>query len=105
MSRASSMDGRGVHTEFWFKNLTEGDHQGDLDVNGRIILKCTLQKQDMWMCTGFIWFVLTLCSFRFDKYDLYVLYICRTVYICILLMYYNMTNPVSMYLIYGKINE
>jgi hypothetical protein len=55
MTRASNMDGGGLHTEFWCKNLTEGDHQADLDINGRIILKCTLKKQDMWMCTGFIW--------------------------------------------------
>jgi hypothetical protein len=61
------------------------------------------------LCFFFAWlmysFVLTLCSFLFDKYDLYVLYICRNVYICVLLMYYDMTTPVSMYLIYGKINE
>jgi hypothetical protein len=61
------------------------------------------------LCFFFVWlmysFVLTLCSFRSDKYDLYVLYICRTVYICVSLLYYDMMNPVSMCLIYGKINE
>jgi hypothetical protein len=42
-------------------------------------------------------FVLTLCSFRFDKYDLYVLYICRTVYICILLLYYDDESCVNVF--------
>jgi hypothetical protein len=45
----------GAHTEFWYKTLIEGDHQGDLNINWRIILKWILKKQNMWMCTAFIW--------------------------------------------------
>jgi hypothetical protein len=47
--------------EFWYKNLT-GDHQGDLDVYGRITLKCILKKQDMWICIGFIWLRIEVCG-------------------------------------------
>jgi len=35
-----------VHTVFWFENLKERDHSDDLRVEGKIILKCILGKQD-----------------------------------------------------------
>jgi hypothetical protein len=50
--------GRGdVLTGLWWGNLREGDHLNDRGVDGRIILKCILQK---WNCrvgawTGSIW--------------------------------------------------
>jgi hypothetical protein len=30
---------RDVHTRFWWGDLSEGDHLGDLGIDGRIILK------------------------------------------------------------------
>ena len=37
--------GRGeVHTEFWWRNLRERDHLGELGVDGRIILKWIFKK-------------------------------------------------------------
>jgi hypothetical protein len=35
-----------VHTGFWWRNLREGDHLEDADVDGRIILKWILEKWD-----------------------------------------------------------
>jgi hypothetical protein len=40
------MGKREVHTGFWWGDLTEGDHLGDPDVDGRIILKLILKKWD-----------------------------------------------------------
>jgi hypothetical protein len=37
---------REVHTEFWWGDLREGDHLGDLGVDGRIMLKCIFKKWD-----------------------------------------------------------
>jgi hypothetical protein len=37
---------RGVHTEFWWGDLSEGDHLGDQSVEGRIILKWIFKKWD-----------------------------------------------------------
>jgi hypothetical protein len=31
-------------TEFWSENLKEGDHLGDIDLDGRIILERILKK-------------------------------------------------------------
>jgi hypothetical protein len=44
-----------VHTGFWWKDLREGDHLEDLDVDGRIILKWIFKKWDGRPWTGFIW--------------------------------------------------
>jgi hypothetical protein len=35
-----------VHTGFWWGDLREGDHLGDPDVDGRIILKLIFKKWD-----------------------------------------------------------
>jgi hypothetical protein len=35
-----------VHTKFWHKNIKEGDHMVDLDLDERIILERILEKQD-----------------------------------------------------------
>jgi len=40
-------DSRGAHT-LWWKNPKERDHLEDLDVDGRIILKCILK--DLFGC-------------------------------------------------------
>ena len=38
--------GREVHTGFQWGNPREGDHLADRGVDGRIILKCILEKWD-----------------------------------------------------------
>jgi hypothetical protein len=39
--------GRGeVHTEFWWRDLREGDHLEDQGVDGTIILEWTVKKWD-----------------------------------------------------------
>jgi hypothetical protein len=40
-----------VHAEFWWGNQREGDHLGDLGVEGMIILKWIFQE----IGTGLIW--------------------------------------------------
>jgi hypothetical protein len=40
---------KGMHTGFWWESQKERDCYGDLDVDGRIILKWMLVR------TGFIW--------------------------------------------------
>jgi hypothetical protein len=43
-----------IHTQFWSENLMGNDHLGDVDLDGRIILKWVFWKcVKMW--TGFIW--------------------------------------------------
>jgi hypothetical protein len=43
-----------VHTGFWWGDLREGDHLGDPDIDGRIILKWICKKWDgAW--TGLSW--------------------------------------------------
>lgn len=39
-----------MHVEFWLENFKGRYSCGDLDVNGRIILKCILKKWGMGMC-------------------------------------------------------
>jgi len=47
--------GRGeVCTGFWWGNLRERGHWGDLDVDGRIILRCIFGKWD-GVETGWSW--------------------------------------------------
>jgi len=40
------MGDRGVHTEFWWENLREGDSFDDLRLHGSIILKCIFINWD-----------------------------------------------------------
>jgi hypothetical protein len=48
------MGKREVHTEYWWGDLREGDHLGDPDVDGRIILKWICKTWDgSW--TGLNW--------------------------------------------------
>ena len=48
--------GRGeVHTGFGWGNMREGDHSGDPDVDGRIILRCVFRKWDVGVWIGFSW--------------------------------------------------
>jgi hypothetical protein len=43
-------------TWFWWGNLKERGHLGDLGVNWRIILKWIFRKWDVGIWTGLIWF-------------------------------------------------
>jgi hypothetical protein len=48
--------GRGeVYTRFWWENLSERDHWGDLGINGRIILRRIFRKSDVGVWTGLSW--------------------------------------------------
>jgi hypothetical protein len=48
--------GRGeACTEFWWGNLRERDHWGDLGVSGRIILRRIFKKWDLGVWTGLGW--------------------------------------------------
>jgi hypothetical protein len=38
------MERGGMHSGVWWENLKERDHQEDLNVSGRIILKWILEK-------------------------------------------------------------
>jgi hypothetical protein len=40
------MGKREVHAEFWWEDLREGDHLGDLGGDGKIILKWIFKKWD-----------------------------------------------------------
>jgi hypothetical protein len=40
---------------FWWGNLRERDHCGDQDIDGRIILRRILKKQDVGIWTGMSW--------------------------------------------------
>ena len=47
--------GRGeAHAWFWWGNLRERGHSGNLDLNGRIILKWIFRKWDVGVGTGLI---------------------------------------------------
>jgi len=39
----------------WWGNRREGDHWGDLGIDGRIILGRISRRWDVGMCTGFGW--------------------------------------------------
>jgi len=36
-----------AYTGFWWGNLKDGDHLRDLEVDGRIILRCFFRKWDV----------------------------------------------------------
>jgi hypothetical protein len=44
-----------VHAEFWWENLSEGDHLEDSGVDGKVILKWIFEKWDGGMdCTDLV---------------------------------------------------
>jgi hypothetical protein len=57
MGGACSADGsrREACIGFWWENLRERDHWGDLGVCGRIILKGIFRKWDVGLWTGLGW--------------------------------------------------
>jgi hypothetical protein len=46
---------REVHTGFWWGDVREGDHLGDPDMDGRIILKWIFKTWDGGAWTGLSW--------------------------------------------------
>jgi hypothetical protein len=44
-----------MHIGFLWESHKEREHREDLDVGGRIILRCMLEKWDGVMWTGLIW--------------------------------------------------
>jgi len=44
-----------AYTGFWGGNLRERDHLGDLDVDGRIILRWIFRKWNVGVWTGSSW--------------------------------------------------
>jgi hypothetical protein len=58
MSWACSVYGgeeRRIDTGFWLGGLREGDHLGDPDVDGRIILRWIFRKWDVGVWIGSSW--------------------------------------------------
>ena len=47
--------GRCIDTGFWWGGLREGDHLGDPDVDGRIILRWIFRKWDVGVWIGSSW--------------------------------------------------
>jgi hypothetical protein len=43
-----------MHVGFWWEGLNERDHQEDIDVGWRLILKRILEKYEGVACTGFV---------------------------------------------------
>jgi hypothetical protein len=54
--------------KFCLVGLDGGDHSDDLDVDGRIILKCMLRKYSGGMWTGLIWLRIGSVADCCDKY-------------------------------------
>jgi len=46
MERVARVGNTENHVEFWYRNLKEGDNLEDLDLEGRILLKWLLKKED-----------------------------------------------------------
>jgi len=49
------MGRREAYAGFWWRNLRERDHLGDLDVGGRIILRWIFRKWDVGVWTEWSW--------------------------------------------------
>jgi hypothetical protein len=55
MGRACRKHGGNRHAYMTLAGKPEGKRPADLDVGGRIFLKCILEKLDRRVRTGFIW--------------------------------------------------
>jgi len=47
-----------MHTGFWQGDLRERDHWKNVDVDGRILLKCIFKKYDGEALTGLLWLMI-----------------------------------------------
>ena len=65
-----------MYTGFWWGSLKEGDHLEDLSIDGRVIGKCVLKKQDGVVWIGLIclriWSVGGLLKFYVIQYAKYI---------------------------------
>ena len=53
---------------FWWGNLSERDHWGDPEVDGRIILRCIFRKWEGVVRTGWSWLRIGTGSGHFCEY-------------------------------------
>jgi hypothetical protein len=62
-----------AYTWFWWRNLSERDHSGDLGVDGKIILRCTFRKWVVGKWTGSIWLRIGTgeCGYKLSDYTKY----------------------------------
>jgi len=47
-----------MHTIYWLKNVKVRDHSEDLDIDGKIRLECTLEKEGGKAWNGCIWLMI-----------------------------------------------
>jgi hypothetical protein len=62
VGQAARIGKKRVYIGFWWGKLKERRHLQDLCVDGRIILKCILEKNRDILWTGLIWLRIEICG-------------------------------------------